>query len=143
GPPIKRGETKYPFFLLRPSIIFKEGEPAPFKIVYEGSRAALYVNGELAHEHKDLPKTGGFGLYGPSRAIVDLVIRPIKKGEHIAPDVEVAKEFTERPKPGEDATLDEPDKAVPHPPLKEYVENEWVPAGGIPEARASFRKWAA
>jgi hypothetical protein len=140
------GETRYPFYSLRPLAVFKLDAPTPFKIVYEGTRAAIYINGELAHEHKGLPTKGGFGFWGPPKSISELLIRPIRKGEHIAPDVQVGEEFVERPKPGaEDPVLDDPDAAskTPPKPLKEFVEQEWVPAGGIPGARAGFRKWAA
>jgi hypothetical protein len=132
-------------FSLRPAVVYKDG-PTPFKIVYEGTRAALYINGELAHEQKDLPPSGGFGITGPAKALSGLLIRPIHKGEHIAPDIQVAKELVEHKKEQDDpGDLDDPAKAADAAgkPLKELVEQEWMPAGGIPGAHEGFRRWAA
>lgn len=132
-------------YFLRPLVVYNSG-PTPFKIVYEGTRAALYVNGELANEQKDLPPAGGFGLSGPAKALSGLLIRPIRKGEHIAPDVQVGKEFVERPKgPEEPAELEDPAKSpdAAGKPLKEFVEQDWIPAGGVPGAHEGFRRWAA
>ncbi|HZK81631.1 MAG TPA: hypothetical protein VFC46_11200 [Humisphaera sp.] len=139
------GVSPAPFYVLRPTAVMG-GAPTPFKVVYEGTRAALYINGQLVQELKDLPPTGGLGLTGAARAINELRIRPIAKNEHIANEFQLGKEFVKRDA-GDVALpdLDDPSAAIrpADPPLKEYVEKDWIPAGGIPEAHAGFRKWAA
>lgn len=127
--------------------------PTPFKIVFEGGRAALYLNGQLIHQHEGLPEKGGFGFSGPAKAIAELRFRPIGKDEHIT--AQSAKKLSrdlENEGPGE-AGFDvgeleiEEEEAKPEwlepLPLKEMVEKHWVVSGGMPEAHAAFRRWAA
>ena len=142
------GAAARPAYILRASAAVG-AEPTPFKIIYEGSRAALYLNGQLVHEHKDLPPAGGFGVTGPPKAINALRVRPIGKGEHLTAEFQAAGELVEGG--GEEdpilSELDDPDEvaasAPAAKPIKQLVEEEWVPAGGIPEAHAGFRRWAA
>jgi len=123
------------------------GTPTPFKIVYEGGSAALFVNERLVHQHSGLPEKGGFGFSGGQKAIAELRLRPIRKDEHIAvkPPAAAAKELKLKDDGAEELELEptkQPEWAKPRP-LKEFVEKEWVPSGGMPEAHAAFRKWAA
>jgi len=123
-------------------------EPTPFKIVYEADRAALYLGGRLVHQHSGLPRTGGFGFTGGPKAIAELRLRPIRKDEHIAAQASTSKPDELKLDPDEPAdglTLEPaaaPDWAKPKP-LKEFIESDWTVAGGMPEAHAAFRKWAA
>lgn len=120
-----------------------------FKIVFEGGMAALYLNGVLIHQHTGVPKAGGFGFTGPPKAISALRFRVIGKGEHIAaqsPGVssdELQGFAVER----DDLAMDLAKRRVPKwakpKPLEQFVEEDWVVSGGMPEAHAAFRKWAA
>jgi len=127
--------------------------PTPFKIVFEGGRAALFINGRLIHQHDGLPEEGGFGFSGPSKAIAELRFRPIGTNEHIT-SKSAKKLSRELDDEGQgEAGLDvgeleiEEEDAKPEwlepLPLKEMVEKHWVVSGGMPQAHAAFRQWAA
>ena len=128
--------------------------PTPFKIVSEGGRAALYLNGKLMHQHDGLPERGGFGFSGPAKAIAELRFRPIRKDEHIssqsAEKVAAALDTETGDEEGlttEDIDLGEAEQEKPEwlepLPLQEMVEKHWVVSGGMPEAHQAFRRWAA
>ncbi len=140
------GAAGQPTYILRPAAAIGSG-PTPFKIVYEGTRAAFYLDGKLVHEHTDLPPAGGFGVFGAAKSITRLLIRPIGKGEHMTADFQNGGELLgqdQNPKTPV-SELDDPDKAPPAvvKPLKQCVEEDWLAAGGIPEAHIGFRKWLA
>jgi HEAT repeat protein len=114
-----------------------------FKIVYHGTSAALYLNGKMIQQQDGLPPRGGFGFTGQPKAIRELRLRPIQKGEFLsAIDAGAEKQKTELTDLGlEDAAGKAADfKAKP---LEQFVEEDWTPAGGMPQAHAAFRKWAA
>ncbi len=140
------GVGSAPTYILRPSASLGTSE-ASFKIIYEGSRAALYLNDQLVHEHKDLPPRSGLGIFGPAKAITALQIRQIKKSERLSVDFQATDELVPGERKAEPAEeLEEVDPAAKpavSKPLKPFVEDEWVQAGGIPEAHVGFRKWAA
>lgn len=125
--------------------------PTPFKIVYEGTSAALYLNNALIHMHEGLPRKGGFGFAGPPKAVCELRFRPIEKGEHITSksaqaasedlNIEGGAKETESEELFEEAEA-KPDWMRPKP-IEQAVKEDWVWAGGIPEAHPAFRKWAA
>ena len=122
--------------------------PTPFKIVYEGGSAALYLGGRLIHQHANLPEKGAFGFTSGPKAITELHIRAIRKDEHIvARSARVGpKELSlTEPPPEAELELESEDKAerAKPKPLREFVEQDWVASGGIPEAHVGFRKWAA
>jgi hypothetical protein len=124
--------------------------PTEFKIVYEGDSAALYIKGKLIHQHSDLPTKGGFAIVGPPKAVNDLRLRTIRKDEHLtstSPDGVAATKGKSK-----DDLLDDlddltgdgkkaPDWAKPKP-LEQFVREDCVFSGGMPEAHAGFRKWA-
>lgn len=124
--------------------------PTEFKIVYEGNSAALYIKGKLIHQHSDLPTKGGFAIVGPPKAVNDLRLRTIRKDEHLtsaSPDGVAATKGKSK-----DDLLDDlddltgdgkkaPDWAKPKP-LEQFVREDCVFSGGMPEAHAGFRKWA-
>lgn len=123
--------------------------PTEFKIVYEEDSAALYIKGKLIHQHSDLPTKGGFAIVGPPKAVNDLRLRTIRKDEHLtsaSPDGVAAKGKSK------DDLLDDlddltgdgkkaPDWAKPKS-LEQFVREDCVFSGGMPEAHAGFRKWA-
>lgn len=139
------GAAAQPSYILRASAAIGS-DPIPFKIIYEGTRAAFYLNGRFVHEHSDLPPSGGFGIVGAAKSISQLHIRPIGKSEHMTADFQNGADLL-----GQDpnsktpvaSELDDPDKApaAAVKPLKQFVEEDWVPAGGIPEAHVGFRQW--
>ncbi len=105
------------------------------------------MNERLVHQHAGLPEKGGFGFTGGPKAIAELRLRPIRKDEHIVakPPAASAKELKLKDDAPEELELEptkQPEWAKPRP-LKEFVEKDWVPSGGMPEAHAAFRKWAA
>jgi len=126
----------------------------PFKIVYQRGRAALFVNDTLMFEHEGVPEKGGFSIYGPAKSIYSLHIRPIRADEHLdvtqgfmgqkldasSPlggddDIKLnVRDF--EPKAGEEG-------AFKPKPLKVFVEQDMVPAGGVPLAQVGFREWCA
>lgn len=125
----------------------------PFKIVYEGEKAALFFKDELIHEHTGLPRQGGFGFDGGAKALADLRIRPIRRTEHLVkPEAKAGGDLaagTEAPDTGDDEVLDTldkreekdlPDWAKPKP-LKQFVREDGVITGGYPEAHEGFRQW--
>ncbi len=125
------------------------GNKTPFKIIFEGGKAALYINNRLIHQHDGLPEKGGFGIVGQKKSIHALKFREIRKDEHI--DATSLNDLSANlaAKTDEDLELDELDLGEDKPdwleplPLKEFIKEHWVEAGGIPEAQEGFRKWAA
>ncbi len=119
--------------------------PTPFKIIYEDGNATLFLNGRLITKMTALAKKGGFGFYGPSKGIAELRIRPLGRGEGGAQLAGV--DALDNGDAELDLDLDDleekktPDWAKPKP-LKRFVEEDWVVAGGMPEAHAAFREWA-
>jgi hypothetical protein len=127
----------------------------PFKVVYEGGRAALFLNGNLLHEHTGLPAQGGFGFDEGCKAVAALRIRPIGRKEHLnKPEAGTEAKLeagTEAPAAEDDEVadvLEKPDeKETPEwakpKPLEQFVREDWLVTGGFPEAHEGFRKWAA
>ncbi len=124
--------------------------PTPFKIIYEQGNAELYINGKRIHQHAGLPRSGGFAIVGPPKAISELRIRPIGDDEHITavqPSVKIAGGG----KPaGLGLDIDDllndvnnPKKVTKALTLEETITQDWVVGGGMPEAHAGFRLWAA
>lgn len=114
-----------------------------FKVVYHGTSAALYLNGKMIQQQDGLPPRGGFGFTGQPKVIRELRVRAIQKGEFLsAIDAGAEKQKTELSDLGlEDAGGRAGDfKAKP---LEQFVAEDWTPAGGMPQAHAAFRKWAA
>lgn len=138
------GAAAQPSYILRSSATIGTG-PTPFKIIYEGTRAAFYLNGHLVHEHADLPPAGGFGLAGAAKSISRLQIRPIGKGEHLTADFQNGGELLGQDSKTPAAELDDPDKApaAAVKPIKQFVDEDWIPAGGVPGANVGFRLWLA
>ena len=119
--------------------------PTPFKLVYEGDGVALFLNGKLVQFERGLNTKGGFRLAGGQKAFTELAFRPLKKEERgiaagpapVDPDLEgtgLGNLF--------DDDRETPDWAKPKP-LEQFMKEDWMVAGGIPEAHAGFRKWAA
>lgn len=119
-------------------------KPTRFKIVYERGRAALFLNETLIHQHENLPAAGGFGFAGDAKEIWDLRLRPVSDQERLSiTGVAAAGEGTlTLAEDGEDDAAGAPEWARPRP-LKEWIEQEWVVGGGMPQAHAGFRRWIA
>ena len=124
--------------------------PTDFKIVYEGNTAALYLGKRLIHQHIELPTKGGFGFTGGAKAILELRLRPIAKDEHIldATEVVIDQKKTDDVLKDLDSSelLDEISGEVADwaklKPLERAVREDWVVAGGMPQAHEAFRRWA-
>lgn len=128
--------------------------PTPFKIVYHGTSAALYVAGRLMHQHLNLPPQGGFGFYGPAKAIHALRLRPLAKGESLgvqAPEVALDGPDPQKRELDIDELLDDTGAKSKTPraaalpsaeSLEPFVNEHWVVGGGMPEAHEGFRRWA-
>lgn len=124
------------------------GVKTPFKVIFEGGKAALYINNSLIHQHDGLPEKGGFGFVGDKKSIHALSFRAIRKDEHI--DATSLNELSGNvsAKTNVELELDELDLGEEKSdwleplPLQEFVKKYWVEAGGIPEAQEGFRKWA-
>lgn len=134
--------------LYMPNII-EFNKPVPFKVIYGGDTAALYLYGRLINRIDSLPKTTGFGFLGPSgKGIVELRVRPMTPEERRdAIPLDNADPDNLGDLPEEDDAVevpgaDLPDWAKPKP-LDRYVKEDWLVAGGVPEAHVAFRKWAA
>lgn len=118
--------------------------PTPFKIVYEAGSSALYIRGRLVHQHNGLPERGGFALAGSAKAISSLKLRPIGKDEHIVPPSRRGTAGTLERAEQEEEALDElfePPEWAKQKPLKQFIEEDWVVGGGMPQAHSAFRKW--
>ncbi|MGE0605807.1 MAG: HEAT repeat domain-containing protein [Pirellulales bacterium] len=121
----------------------------PFKIVYEGTQAALYLNGQLVHQHIDLPKRGGFGIVGATKALGALRFRQIKKNEHLSQVSETDFADVDEQPQRDDLDLDDllgdeaeiPKWAQPKP-LERLVREDFVAGGGVEGAHQAFREWA-
>ncbi|MBI2194494.1 MAG: hypothetical protein HYU36_21155 [Planctomycetes bacterium] len=129
------------------------GEPTPFKIIYEGGAAALYLNGVLVHQHDGLPRRGGFGFTGPPKAVCEIRFRRIGKQEHIVSQTSGAASLEDQTGGDEEGgrldvgDLDMEEEETPGwarpKPLEAMVREDWVASGGMPEAHEGFRRWAA
>lgn len=127
------------------------GEPNTFKIVYERGKAALYINRTLIRLQDNVPEQGGFSIYGPPKTIYSLRVRPIRAIEHIDEKADMVLQEKMDKFGDEDIKLDARDYAKQDEdivdanakPLKQMVEEEFVPGGGIEEAQVGFRKWCA
>ncbi len=117
------------------------------KIVHHGRNAALFINGKLIQQHTDLAPRGGFGFTGAAKTIRELRVRPVRPDERL---LSGQPDTAEAPKPKaalDDSALDDltgdAKKTAVAKSLEKHVEEDWLPAGGIKEAHAGFRKWAA
>lgn len=124
------------------------GEPRLFRLVHDGSEAAIYLDEKSISHLKDLPVSGGFSISGPRKSFFSLVLRPMRKEERLRPvlsadgparkDVlaDIADDLLlEEPEP--DPKEDEPRD------LRASIEANWLIEGGSEEARIGFRKWLA
>jgi len=138
--------------LIRKAAIMHGDKPTPFKIVYESGKAALFVNGAIMQQIEGLAKKGGLGIFGPQKTIYSLRLRTIRADEHI--DLDASKFLTDKmdatgvggdivldARDFEDTPAEENEKNAMS--LRQFVTTQMVQAGGIPEAQASFRTWAA
>lgn len=126
--------------------IIEFNTPVPFKVVYGGDTAALYLYGRLINRIDSLPVKTGFGFLGPNgKGFTELRIRPLTPEERReAIPVDNADPDGLGGLPDEDdegAGPEEPAWAAPKP-LDRFVKEDWTVAGGVPEAHIAFRKWA-
>ena len=123
-------------------------KPRLFRLVHDGSEAAMYLDEKSIGTLKDLPVSGGFSISGPRKRFLSLALRPIKKVERLRPvlsaDGPARKDvFADV---ADDLLLEEP---VPDPKkdepkdLRASIETNWLIDGGSEEARKGFRKWLA
>lgn len=112
--------------------------PTAFKVILDGSSATMVLNGKLLYYFDKVPTPAGFSIYGPEKTITELVLRSPKADE---------RNFTEPEMADPDMAglgLDFGDDIEPWTttkPLEQFVKEDWVFAGGMPEAQAGFRKW--
>ena len=114
----------------------------PFKIIYHGTSAALYLNGKMIQQQDGLAPRGGFGFTGPPKTIRELRIRPLQKTEFLAALDAAAQQKSELA----DLGLDDAGSkvgAAKAKSLEQFVTEDWTPAGGMAQAHVGFRKWAA
>ncbi|MHB9108937.1 MAG: HEAT repeat domain-containing protein [Armatimonadota bacterium] len=129
----------------KPEATISDTTPTPFKLLYENGAAALFLNGKLIQYETGLNPRGGFRLTGGPKAFTELTLRPLRKEERgVAGGPEMAEPDIEGAGVGDLFADDEehPDWATPKP-LEQFVKDDWVVGGGIPEAHAGFRKWLA
>jgi hypothetical protein len=118
------------------------------KIVHNGRNAALFINGRLIQQHTDIAPMGGFGFTGGAKVLRDVRVRPLRPDERL---LSAQPDTGDAPKPKvvlDDPALDEltgggKTKAAPAKTFERTVLDEWTPAGGLAEAHAGFRVWAA
>lgn len=117
-----------------------------FKIVWDGSRAALFLNNALISELSDLPTSGGFGFANAKKAITKLSIRPITRKERLggpdadAPSLGPKVDNAALDLEEELATEADPKWAKPKS-LKAFVEEDWLPGGGISGLSEAYMAW--
>lgn len=114
----------------------------PFKIIYHGTSAALYLNGKMIQQQDGLAPRGGFGFTGPPKTIRELRIRPLQKTEYLSAPDAAAQQKSELADLGLDDASGKAGAAKAKG-LEQFVLEEWTPAGGMTEAHAGFRKWLA
>jgi len=131
--------------------------PTAFKVVYEGGQAALFLNDTILSQHDGLPPKGGFGITGDAKAVWALRIRPVGAQDHIRPPEQGGRlaAMTGEPDVSDDALIDDllrsaeglpggsTEEEQQARPLQAVVEQDWQVGGGMPEAHAGFRRWAA
>jgi len=125
-------------------------EPTAFKIVYRGTSAALYVGGKLLHQHTDLPPSGGFAIFGPTKAITELRLRAPADDEQIEASLPKVASPLDAPSPAADrldvekllADAKSTGPRFVEKPLERFVREDWVESGGYPAAHEGFRSWA-
>jgi hypothetical protein len=121
-----------------------------FRLVWDGTRAALYLNDSLLAQLNDVPASGGFGIANDRKAITALRIRPIRRAERLAPEA-AGGAAGDLAGGGETAELtldleeelsanDTPGRLNPKP-LKAFVEEDWVVGGGMTSARPAYQAW--
>ena len=54
--------------------------PTQFKIVYDGTTAVMYLDGQLVHQQVDLPSTGGFTLLGTAESHLEAATQAVASG---------------------------------------------------------------
>ncbi len=117
-----------------------------FKIVWDGPRAALFLNNALISELSDLPESGGFGFARDKKAITKLSIRPITRKERLGgPDADTLSLGSKV----DNAALDLEEELAAEAgaqwakpkSLKAFVEDDWVPSGGIPGLSEAYTAW--
>jgi len=128
-----------------------DAELTPFKVIYAGGRAAMFLRRALVYEFKELPEKGGFGFHGGGKAVADLRFRPVRESDlrelrPIQPESEPGAETTTDAEVKElEAATEEPPDSLPawaqHKPIKRFVEEDWVITGGVPDLHADFRRW--
>ena len=151
---------KDPFSTNPPTAISKFADLAAgttyrFRVVHNRENAAIYINDQLIGQVGELPAKGGFGIYGPgTKSLLSLQIRPMRKGEELsAPKGKTPVAAVEEKKGlkdispdetgdgGQGKTMENPTARAESNPLKQFVEEDWIP-GGIPGSHEAFRSWA-
>jgi hypothetical protein len=132
-------------FLVRPAAVVGN-RPTPFKIVHDGDRAALFLDGKMVLQQDGVAPAGGFAIYGDTKTVYELGIRPLNRDESLRPPG--ARALGDTVDDSLDAELDDVfggDPAAEDPStklgLQAWVERDWSFTGGIPEAHAGFRRW--
>ena len=121
--------------------------PRKFRLVHDETEAALFLDGKQIALLKDVPKSGGFSISGPRKAIHSLQFRPLQPEERIRPVLY----FGRKDVPddiladlGEDLLAPEKNgskvEAKPRG-LQEAIRLDWMMEGGSEEARQGFREW--
>jgi hypothetical protein len=115
-----------------------------FRVVWDGTRAALSINDAMTVTIDNVPPSGGFGFASDRKSVAGLRVRPLRGGERLgsvgampgADDAGLA-DLTEDL---EQELGDKPAWMRPKP-LKRFVEEDWLAGGGMPEARLAYQRW--
>ena len=78
-----------------------DNELTPFKVIYAGARAAMFLREVLVYEFKELPEKGGFGFHGGGKAVSGLRFRPVRES-----DLRELRPLQPQSEPGAETTTD-------------------------------------
>jgi len=124
----------------KPEAVISNTTPTPFKVILDGTTAAILLNGKLLYYFDKVPSPAGFAIYGPEKTLTELVLRSPRKDEHNFTEPEMADPNLD----GGGLDIFDDEEVEPWTtakPLEQFVKEDWQFTGGEPEAQAGFRKW--
>ena len=123
-------------------------KPRLFRLVHDGSEAAIYLDEKSIGHLREVPEVGGFSISGPRKSFFSLALRPIREDERLRPvlSAEGPARKDVLADLEDDLLLEEPEsdpKKDEPQDLRTFIETNWSIEGGSEEARVGFRKWLA